>query len=218
MSEQNQENQTEELEEHEEEPETTARSKEFEDAVTQRVQEELRQMKSNMDKAYAKITDLTKENTVLKDREKELSRKRLADEGKHLELKELELTELKEKLRLAEEKYVRTTRDSTLQSALSSLDFRNEFARNLAFKEIVGELEQEEDGTWIHQSGVPLQEYVRTFSKEPQREFLFKPRENQGSGTSKTENAGRNSKGRPKTLDGLSISEILQLAEEGRLG
>jgi len=184
--------------------------------LKQLVAEELKQMKSNVDKAYKKLEDTTRENARLKAAAQEKQRKQLEDEGKHYEVAKLKLAEVEENNKILQERLTSLTRDRELERHLGSLDFRNDFARETAFKTILPELVQDDDGSWVHKSGATVSEYLKAFAKDPNKDFLFKPKENSGAGS----NSNRNSAtmGRPKKLDGLSTEELLSLAESGKLG
>lgn len=182
------------------------------------VDEKLSVMKENLDKAYKKLEEQTKENTRLKSEAQEGKRKRLEDEGKHLEAANLRLAELEEKLRLQTETNTRLTRDREVEKALGTLDFRNEFAKETAVNIIKSELVQDsEDGTWIHKSGASLSDFIKTFVKDPNKDFLFKPKETNGAGTTPSGATTKN-KQRPSSLKGMSSEELIQLAKDGKLG
>jgi hypothetical protein len=184
--------------------------------LKQLVAEELKQMKANVDKAYKKAEELTRENARLKAEGQEKQRKQLEDEGKHYEAAKLKLAEYEETIKIQTEKLTSITRDRELERHLASLDFRNDFARETAFKTILPELVQDEDGSWVHKSGASVNDYLKAFAKDPNKDFLFKPKENSGAGSSSNKNSA--SMGRPKKLDGLTTEELLSLADSGKLG
>lgn len=184
--------------------------------LKQMVADELKQMKANVDKAYKKLEETTRENARLKAEAQEKQRKQLEDEGKHFEAAKLKLAEFEENNKILQEKLTTLTRDRELEKHLSSLDFRNDFARETTFKAILPELVQDEDGTWVHRSGASISDYLKAFAKDPNKDFLFKTKENSGAGSSSNKSSA--SVNRPKKLDGMSTEELLQLAESGKLG
>lgn len=192
-------------------------SDEYQEIIDRVVEERLQKMKSNVDKAYKKAEELARENTRLKEQQQEAKRKQLEDEGKHLEAANLRLSEFEEKNAILTEKLTSLTRDRELDKHLSGLEFRNEFAKETAFKTIVSELVQDNDGMWVHKSGAPIGDYIKSFVKDPDKDFLFKPKDNSGTGTSAKNQSSANA-GRPKSLSGLSTEEMLKLAAEGKLG
>jgi len=181
------------------------------------VEERLAKMKSNVDNAYKKADELARENTRLKEAAQDGKRKKLEEEGKHLEAANLRLSEYEEKNTILNEKLTSLTRDRELDKTLTGLEFRNEFARETAFNTIVSQLVQDEDGTWVHKSGAPISEFVTAFKKDPDKDFLFKPKDNSGAGSSNNKSSSSGG-GRPKSLQGLSTEEMLKLASEGKLG
>jgi hypothetical protein len=184
--------------------------------LKQMVAEELKQMKGNVDKAYKKAEELARENARLKADAQEKQRKQLEDEGKHYEAAKLKLAEYEENNKILQEKLTSLTRDRELEKHLSSLEFRNDFARETAFKTILPELVQDEDGSWVHRSGASINDYLKAFAKDPNKDFLFKPKENSGAGSNSNKNSA--SVSRPKSLSGMTTEELLALAESGKLG
>jgi hypothetical protein len=184
--------------------------------LKQLVADELKQMKGNVDKAYKKAEELARENARLKAEAQDKQRKQLEDEGKHYEVAKLKLAELEEEKKILQDKLTSVTRDRELEKHLGSLEFRNDFARETAFKTILPELVQDEDGSWVHKSGASINDYLKAFSKDPNKDFLFKPKENSGAGSNSNKNSA--SMSRPKTLSGMTTEELLALAESGKLG
>lgn len=184
--------------------------------LKQMVAEELKQMKANVDKAYKKSEELARENARLKSEAQEKQRKQLEDEGKHFEVAKLKLAEYEENNKILQEKLTSLTRDRELEKYLGSLDFRNDFARETAFKTILPELVQDDDGSWVHRSGASINDYLKAFAKDPNKDFLFKPKENSGTGANS--NKSSTTVTRPKKLDGMTTEELLALAETGKLG
>jgi hypothetical protein len=184
--------------------------------LKQLVADELKQMKTNVDKAYKKMDELTRENTRLKEDAQSKQRKQLEDEGKHFEAAKLTIAELQEREKILNEKLTSITRDRELDRHLASFDFRNDFARETAFKTILPELVQDEDGSWVHKSGASINDYLKAFAKDPNKDFLFKPKENSGAGSNSNKSSA--STARPKKLSGLTTEELLQLADSGKLG
>jgi len=191
-------------------------SEDYADMIEKIVEDRLGKMKSNVDKAYKKAEELARENTRLKENQQAEKRKSLEAEGKHLEVANLKLTEFEEKNKILNERLTSLTRDRELDRYLSGLEFKNEFAKETTFKAIVSELVQDDDETWVHKSGAPIGDYIKAFRKDPEKEFLFKPKDNSGTGTST--NNSSTSTGRPKSLEGISTDEMLRLAEQGKLG
>lgn len=197
-------------------PDKGSLSQEHQALLKQMVAEELKQMKSNVDKAYKQVEAVTRENTRLKAEQQDKQRKQLEDEGKHYEAEKLKNAELSETVKILQERLTSVTRDRELEKHLSSLEFRNDYARETAFQNILQELVQDTDGTWVHKSGASIPDYLKAFVKDPNKEFFFKPKENSGAGSTSAKNTA--AAGRPKSLSGLSSEELLNLAANGKLG
>ena len=53
----------------------------------------------------------------------------------------------------------------------------------MAYDRMVRGMVQDENGAWIHKSGVSIKEYVDHFKKSDENSFLFKAKVNSGAGT-----------------------------------
>lgn len=193
-----------------------ALGKEHQELVERIVAERLKDMKSNVDKAYKKAEETARENARLKAAQQDANRKQLEGEGKHLEAAKITIAEQDEQIKILTGQLTSLTRDRELEKVLSPLDFRNDFARETAFNSILSSLVQDDDGAWVHKSGASLSEYVKAFAKDPNKDFLFKPKENQGSGTGVPR--GGVSGARPKSLVGMTTEELIAAAAAGKLG
>lgn len=190
-------------------------SEEHQKLVKAAVDEELAKIKANLDKAYKKVEETTRENVRLKEAQNEKKRKDLESEGKHAEAAKLRVAELEEQNKILNERLLSTTRDRTLEGHLAALPFRNEYARQSVFRDVLADLVQDDDGVWVHKTGASIPEYLKTIAKDPEKEFLFKQKDNQGTGQPPK---GNGSGQRPKSITGLSTEELLALAEKGLLG
>jgi hypothetical protein len=190
-------------------------SKEHEALVEKIVNDRLKGMKTNVDKAYKLAEELKRENTRLKEAQTAAERKKLESEGKQAEADKLRIAELEELLTVRNTELLGFTRDRQVEKAISALSFRNDYAKEVALKDIVNELVQDDDGAWVHKSGASLADYVKAFAKDPNREFLFKPKENNGTGSTSPKNAANQ---RPKSVVGMSSEELLKAAAAGQLG
>ena len=192
-------------------------NKDTEALLEKMVEERLAKVKANLDKAYSERDEALKRAVQLEDERKQQKLAALEAEGKHKEVAEMKLTELQEKLRIAEERNIKLTRDAAVRDALTGLDFRNERSQQMAYRDVVEQLIQDpETGAWIHKSGASIKEFVNAFSKDDDNTFLFKPKTNSGSGTG---SVGGTPKLDPnKKMSELSSAEILQLAAAGKLG
>jgi hypothetical protein len=190
---------------------------ENEETIEKIAKERLAQMKENMDKLNKKLEEAEKAKAREEEARRKIEKERMEAEGKHLELREMQVKELQAQLEAAIEANTRLTRDQELTTVLAAVEFKNDTARSLAFKEIADQLVKVDD-TWKHRSGASIKEFVeKIYTKDPARDFLFKQKENSGT---EGPNGRRTpaEKDRPANLKGLSGPELLKLAEKGLLG
>lgn len=185
--------------------------------VEERVAEQLKDVKVKLDNAYAARDEALKKTKELEDQQKQDHLKRLEEEGKHKEVLELKLAEEKAAREVVEKRNTELTRDVNVRTALAGLEFRNEKAADIAYREIIGNLIRKDDGTWIHRSGISIHDYVEAFSKDEDQSFLFKTKTNNGGGSSSHSSGGGNPSGKPKSLFSMSQEEVLKMAREGKL-
>jgi hypothetical protein len=184
--------------------------------VKEKVAEALKDIKSKLDNAYGARDDALKKVAELEQAKKEAELQRLKDEGKHKEVLELQLAEEKSKREILERKTIELTRDLELRNVLSSYSFRNDNAQEMAYREIVTQLVQNEQSIWVHKSGVPLRDFVKQFTDDEANSFLLKVKSSSGSGSSSAK-PGNTSSDDKKSLFSLSQEEVLKLAREGKL-
>jgi len=183
--------------------------------VEERLGENLKPIKDKLDSAYAVRDEALKKVAEFEQKEKEAELKRLQDEGKHIEAYELQLAEEKAKIKVLEERNVQLSRDIELKGILAAYTFRSTNASEMAYREIVGQLSQNENGTWTHRSGISVSDFVKSFSDNDENSFLFKQKTSSGSGgTNVTTN---NSMEKPTSIFDLSQDEVLKRAREGKL-
>ena len=186
------------------------------DPIEQAVNERLSQMKSNMDRMAKERDEALKKAAEIEQQQKEAAIKRLEEEGKLQEALEMKLAEANAKLKVFEEENTKLNRDNVVNSQLGGLDFRNERSRQMAYRDIVEQLVQNEDGIWVHKSGTSIQEFVDSYSKSEDNSFLFRVKTNSGGGT--TTPSGVSDTTEKKTLSQMSQAEVLALAAKGQLG
>jgi len=180
------------------------------------VEERLAKMKANMDRMAKERDEALKLKADLEAKAKEDAIARMKEEGKLQEALEMELAEARAKLTSYEEQNTKLTRDNVLNQALTGMEFRNEKSRDMARREIVESLVQNEEGQWVHSSGTNINDYVAAYAKSEDNSFLFRVKSNSGAGTGTP--AGAPSTDVAKAIGELSTSEILALAAKGQLG
>jgi len=187
--------------------------------VKDRLGEELKPIKGKLDNAYKARDEALAKVAEFERREKEAKIKQLNEEGKHREAYELQLQELRAQNDALNKRNMELSRDVAVKDALKSYSFKNDKASELAFKEIVAELVQNESGTWVHRTGISVRDYCEAFSKDEDQSFLFKPKANSGGGTTTTTNSsGKPAASGKKSLFDMPQSEVLALAAAGKIG
>jgi hypothetical protein len=186
--------------------------------VEDKVKEAVKDIKSKLDNAYTARDDAMRKLAEIENFRKQEEVKRLQEEGKHKEALEMQLAEERAQRASYEKRVVELTRDMELRGALATYTFKNDNAFNMAYREVVDQLIQDDKGIWKHKSGVPLKDYVRQFAEAEENAFLLKPKISSGSGSSSTSRTSLT----PSGLDGKSVfsltqEEVLKLAREGKL-
>jgi len=183
--------------------------------VQKQVAEAISNVKSKLDGAFSQRDEALKRLAELEQKEKERELQKLQEEGKHKEAYEMQLAEEKARREVAEKKNIELTRDMEVRNNLSALPFRNDQAREMAYREIVSGLVRNEEGLWIHRSGASISDYVAAFAAKEDNIFLFKQKANTGTGVTATTPSTPTTS--PKKLSEMSQEEVLKLAAEGKL-
>jgi hypothetical protein len=186
------------------------------DPIEQAVNDRLSKMKENMDRMAKERDEALKKAVEIEQAKKQADIKRLEEDGKIQEALEMKLAEAEARLKVFAEENTKLNRDSVVNSNLSALDFRNERSRQMAYRDIVEQLVQNENGTWVHKSGTNIQEFVDSYSKQEENSFLFRVKANTGAGTSNP--SGSSNTEIVKPLSEMSSGEVLALAAKGKLG
>jgi hypothetical protein len=188
----------------------------IEKLVKERLDEQLKPIKEKLDNAYTARDEALKKAAEFEQKEKEAHKKQLEEEGKYKELYELQLAEERARREALEKRNVELTRDIRVKDALKDYDFRNSIATEMAYKEIVPQLMQDENGTWKHRSGVAIEDYIKSFASDENNSFLFKAKISSGAGTTSSKPSNTAST-EGKSLFELSQEEVIKMAMEGKL-
>jgi len=180
------------------------------DPVEQAVNERLSKMKENMDRMAKERDEALKKAVEIEQAKKQADIKRLEEEGKLQEALEMKLAEAEAKLKVFEEENTKLNRDSVVNSQLANLDFRNDRSRQMAYRDIVEQLVQNENGAWVHKSGTSIQEFINSYSKTEDNSFLFRVKANSGAGTQQS--SGTPTMETKKSLSEMTQEEVLSLA------
>jgi|GEM_PF-1793243 len=198
---------------------TKADSEMISKLVQERLDAELANIKKSLDNAYKQRDEYQAKVAAFEAKEREATVKRLSEEGKFKEAYEIQLAEERAANAALAKRNTELSRDVNVREALRSMSFRNDKAAEMAFKEITGNLVQDDKKQWIHRSGISIKEYCEAFSKDEEQSFLFKVKSNSGGGST---SSGRGEiladVKKPKSLFDMTQSEVLKLAAEGKLG
>ena len=180
--------------------------------------EEFSHLKANLDRAYGERDSLKDEVAALKAEKRDAEIQRLKDEGKEREAFEAQISDLNATITQLNHRIVELTRDNDVRQVLSTHSFRNERAVELAYESIIKELVQDEKGTWVHRSGKAVKDFIQTFSEDEENKFLFKEKENRGTGNTPNSQPKVPAES-PKTgkLTGMSQKDVLAMARKGQL-
>lgn len=187
--------------------------------VRDRLDNELKPIKGKLDNAFKARDEALAKIAEFEKREREANLKQLEAEGKHREAFELRLAEERAANAALRAEVTKLSRDVSVKDALKSYSFRNDNAADMAFKEIVGNLVQNDQGQWVHRSGITVRDYCEAFSKDENQSFLFKQKANTGTGASGVSGTSGvpNSNGKRSLFD-MSQAEVLKMAAEGKIG
>lgn len=219
MSEENtviEEETVETVQEETEQPEAPEAKTDEVDPIEAAVQDRLKQMKDNMDRMVRERDEALKKAAEVEQAQKAAEIERLEAEGKLKEALEMKLAEANAKLKVFEEENTKLNRDNVVNTQLATLEFRNERSRQLAQRDIVEQLVQNENGAWVHKSGSSIQEFIDSYSKSEDNSFLFRVKANSGAGTSTPSAPSQTDT--PKRISDMSSEEVLALAAKGQLG
>jgi hypothetical protein len=186
------------------------------DALQKRIEGALKPIKDKLDSAYSQRDEALARLAEIERKEKEEHIRRLKEEGKLKEAYEMQLAEERARREALEVENTRLSRDVEVRGILSGYEFRNDNAREMAYREIVGGLIKNESGQWSHRSGLSLRDFIAGFAASDENSFLFKPKVSSGAGGSSPSSPSNNSSGN-KSLYEMSQEEVFKLAAEGKI-
>lgn len=209
-------NQQQQQQQQQQQSQNTSQNDDLQAKIQAGVDAALKDIKGKLDKAYDERDKANKKLAEAEQREKEAKLKQLEEEGKHKEALEIKLNEANAKIGVLEQRITELTRDANVREALSGLNFKNEKASKIAYKEIVEDLVLNDKGLWVHKSGISIKDFVEKFSKDEEQAFLFQVKTSNGSGgsgTSRTTSSNNTS----TSLFKKSQAEVLEMARKGEL-
>lgn len=187
----------------------------FKKLVQEGIDAALQPIKENLDKAYSARDELAKQVAAFEQEKREAEIQRLKEEGNHKEAYEKELAAIRAENDALAKTNVQLTRDIHVRNALNAHEFRSTNAREMAFKEIVADLVQNEQGEWVHKTGTNVSEYINNFVGNEDNSFLLKPKVNAGTGQPPTTTSAPGDE--PKSIFSRPQAEVLKMAAEGKL-
>lgn len=184
--------------------------------VAERVNSSLKDIKAKLDSAFEARDLALKKIAEYEKKEREAEVKRLKEEGKEREAYEMQLAQERAAREALERQNTELTRDVEVRGLLSGLNFRNDKANEMAYREIIQQLVRDEKNIWVHRSGIPIKEFIKQFAESDDNAFLFKAKVSTGSGTAGPTGKKETSSGK-KSLFSMSQEEVIKLATEGKL-
>jgi hypothetical protein len=181
--------------------------------------QQLAEIKKKLDGAFSARDEAVRKAAELEEAQKTAKMEALTAAGKTTEVLEMKLQEALGKLDAASKKVIGYERDGTVRDALRSagVEFRNERAEAMAFREVVDSLVQDANGQWVHKTGAPIKDFITTFSKDEENSYLFKQKQNSGAGSG-TPGDGAPKLDPNKKLTEMTTAEVLAAAAKGQLG
>jgi hypothetical protein len=183
--------------------------------VAAKVDEQLKDIKEKLNSAYGGRDDAVRKLAAAEAAAKEKEMEALTAAGKHQEVLQMKLTAAEENLKLMQAKITGYERDTVVKTAMGDLKFRNERSREMAYRDIVGQLVQNQEGQWVHKTGAAIGDFMKAFSKDPDNEFLFEVKNSGGGGTGG--GSGNPTMTGKKVLE-MNTEELLAAATAGKLG
>jgi hypothetical protein len=182
--------------------------------VQAQVDEQLAGIKEKLNSAYSQRDEAVSRAVAFEEEKKAATIGRLEEEGKHKEAADLKMAELSAKLEARDKQITQLTRDSAVRDALKGLDFRNDTAADFAYRDVVDQLTQNAEGQWVHRTGSSIKDFIDSFRKDDDKEFLFKPKQSSGTGQQATSVAtgGFDSN---KSITEMTTDEIMAAAAAG---
>lgn len=209
---------SEEEEENENDNDFIDGDKEVTPEVQALIDAKLKKMKESMNKMDAKLKAQAAATAQAEADAKAAEITRLKEDGKVQEALELELEAAKAKLLVAESANTKLTRDGTLETVMSALDFRNARSRAHAKRDLIDELVQDADGVWKHKNGLSIADAVEAYAKDTENKYLFKAKTNTGGGTDTSNDGKPDTDKKLTSLFELTGEEMLKRAASGKLG
>lgn len=158
------------------------------------------EFKRKMDALDKKLKETQAELKKAKEKERKAEIAAMKEAGKDKEAFEAQISDLKTELDDLRNENVSLKRDSQVDAAISSIEFRSEKAKTNARREIIDSLTQDEDGNWVSKGGKTIRDFVDSYTKDEENSYLFKAKINKGSGTPSVPSDNTPPKEAPKSV------------------
>jgi hypothetical protein len=186
--------------------------------VQSKVSEELKAIKEKLDNAYKARDAAAAKAAELAEAQRLADVKRLEDEGKHAEVAQMKISHMEGQLKAAQARITELTRDAAVDSAIGGLNFQSPAAAKAARREIIDQLVCDENGVWMHKTGVSIKDAVLAFEKHEDNAFLFKPKQTTGTGFDASGKPIDTSAGiGGRKMSDIPVAEMLALAAQGKI-
>ena len=166
-------------------------------------------IKANINKAYSEKEAMAKELADFRSQKREAELRQLEESGKQKEADNMRMESLKSELKMAQDTMITLTRDTALNLALSTLEFKTEKAAKFAQTDLVSGLIQDSAGSWVSSNGQSIQEYAKAYSVDDANSFLFKAKQSSGSSTMAAPSSAPGSVKSDKSVGSMSNEELL---------
>ena len=167
-----------------------------------------------MNSAYSQRDEAVAKAVSFEEEKKALTISRLEEEGKHKEVADMKISEMTAKLEARDRQITELTRDSAVRDALKGLDFRNDTAADFAYRDVVDQLIQNENGQWVHRTGSSIKDFIDSFRKDDDKEFLFRPKQSSGTGQ-QAQSVATGGFDSSKSMADMTNDEIMAAAAAG---
>lgn len=184
-------------------------------AIDEAIAVALTNSKANLDKSFKERDAALRKAVEAEAKLAEAEAKRLESEGKATEALQLRLAEQEKRMQALSQANMHLTRDTAVRHALTGLPFKNQKAAEMAYRDLVEGMIQDDGGSWAHKSGTAIEDYAKTFMEDPSNAFLFTPKQTSGGGSPTTTTTGTPNLDTP--LLKKTQAEILMMAIEGKL-
>ena len=165
-------------------------------------------VKANINKAYSEKEAMAKELDQFRAEKRESELRQLEESGKQKEADDMRMQEMKSQLKHAQDQVTNLTRDTALNTALSTLEFKTEKAAKFAQQDLIAGLVQDSTGNWVSSNGQSISDYAKAYQSDESNSFLFKAKQSSGSSTMATPKTSGSVKS-DKPVSEMSNEELL---------